>query len=92
MFNRQLSNKKINDTVGPISSNKDSFEKLKSYINSSNTYEYGGRINGRIDKLIINKSNTHLISKNSEKLKYKIGFSSVLNAIYGLLNKKKYLK
>ena len=92
MLNRELSNLKLRNIIDTNICELDLFEKLKHSIKTSTINEFaGGRINGRMDK-ILNQSKIKLINSNREKLKYYVGFNYVLNSIYGLVFKNKYKK
>lgn len=92
MLNRELSNLKLNKIIGTKICELDLYEKLKNSIKKSTIYEFkGGRINGRMDK-ILNQSRIELINSNKGKLIYCIGFNYVLNSIFGILNQNKYLR
>jgi nucleoside-diphosphate-sugar epimerase len=92
MLNRELSNLKLKKIIGTTISEIDFFEKLKISIKKSTVHKFtGGRINGRMDK-ILNQSNRELINSNKGKLIYCIGFNYLLNSIYGILNQNKYLR
>lgn len=92
MLNRQMSNLKIKNVIIKNIRESDLFEKLKIYAKKSSFKVYsGGRINGRMDK-ILDHNKIGLINSNKEKLKYIIGFNSILNTTYGFIKKNKYLK
>lgn len=91
MLNRELSNLKLKSTIDADFREMDLFEKLKSSIKKSSKYYFtGGRINGRMDKML-GQCNINQIISFKGKMLYYIGFNYYFNLIYGYLFKNKYL-
>jgi nucleoside-diphosphate-sugar epimerase len=92
MVNRELSNMKLKSLIGYQVLESNFSDLLMTSIKRSKNYVFeGGRINGRMDK-ILSLSMASGSGKIIADLKYFMGYNTFLNSIYGIINKDSYLK